>query len=446
MSRSSGDDLQAMVTTPADDKFEFWERRLSAVARVIPYVLLAAGAALAVLTGDPSPAARLIIVGLAALAAGWMWWMVTCHPGWTNSPVRMAVYYAGLLVFIALLMQRSPWFGLFAFTGYLHAWRFLPGAWRLVGVTLTAIISVTWQTGGPPQPTAPGILSYLVILVITITLVSIFSYMGEITAEQNRQRKQVIAELEEANRRLAQALEENAALQAQLVEQAREAGVQDERQRLAGEIHDTLAQNLVGIIRLLETADRKRAGGEGWQRELEQASELARESLLQARRSVQALRPQALERDSLVDALSLLARSWSESTGMALQFEVTGTPQPLLAEIEDAIFRVAQEALANAAKHSRAKRVGLTLSYLEDLVLLDVRDDGVGFSLEEMKTNGLQNTGHGYGLHLMEQRLKQVAGRLQIESAPGDGTAVNASVPAIPAEEGYRAWQKPSGS
>ena len=107
---------------------------------------------------------------------------------------------------------------------------------------------------------------------------------------------------------------------------------------------------------------------------------------------------------------------------------------------------VAQEALANAAKHSRAKRVGLTLSYLEDLVLLDVRDDGVGFSLEEMKTNGLQNTGHGYGLHLMEQRLKQVAGRLQIESAPGDGTAVNASVPAIPAEEGYRAWQKPSGS
>src|SRR5262249_61452040 len=103
----------------------------------------------------------------------------------------------------------------------------------------------------------------------------------------------------------------------------------------------------------------------------------------------------------------------------------TGEPLPLLPELEVALFRVAQEALTNVAKHAGASRVGLTLTYLDDVVLLDVRDDGAGF-------DPAGNDG-GFGLTSMRQRLLRVAGRLENESSPGEGTAVNATVPAPPA-------------
>ncbi|HKN55679.1 MAG TPA: ATP-binding protein [Amycolatopsis sp.] len=91
---------------------------------------------------------------------------------------------------------------------------------------------------------------------------------------------------------------------------------------------------------------------------------------------------------------------------------------------------MAQEALANAGKHARATRLGLTLSYSDDVVLLDIRDDGVGFAPGEP---GREN-GNGFGLEAMRQRVRRVAGTLEIESAPGEGTAVSAQIPAIPAE------------
>ena len=100
------------------------------------------------------------------------------------------------------------------------------------------------------------------------------------------------------------------------------------------------------------------------------------------------------------------------------------------------LFRVAQEALANVAKHAEASKVGLTLSYTDQAVLLDVRDDGVGFLAEQVGGNGRPADGQGFGLEGMRQRLRRVAGSLEIESAPGEGTAVSASVPAIPAEGG----------
>ncbi|MDQ3785887.1 MAG: ATP-binding protein, partial [Actinomycetota bacterium] len=91
----------------------------------------------------------------------------------------------------------------------------------------------------------------------------------------------------------------------------------------------------------------------------------------------------------------------------------------------------AQEALANVAKHAKASRVGLTLSYMEDLVTLDVRDDGIGFEPNAKRVNG--STSGGFGLAGMRQRVQRLAGRLEIESEPGGGTAISASVPAIPA-------------
>ncbi len=211
------------------------------------------------------------------------------------------------------------------------------------------------------------------------------------------------------------------ALDAQLLVQAREAGVVEERQRLAGEIHDTLAQGLAGIVAQLEAAEQARGRQVELSRHLTQARALARSSLTEARRSVRALRPEQLERASLPEAIDQLSRAWSARSAVPVDVETTGAPTPLDPAIEAAIFRASQEALSNIAKHAAASRVHLTLTYLHDALLLDVADNGTGFD-PAART-------HGYGLIGMRQRLAGIAGHLTVESAPGAGTTLNAAVP-----------------
>jgi signal transduction histidine kinase len=221
-------------------------------------------------------------------------------------------------------------------------------------------------------------------------------------------------------------MEENSRLHAQLVDQARAAGVTEERQRLAGEIHDTLAQGLTGIIAQLEAAEHTRQDPGELSRHLASAAGLARSSLTEARRSVRALRPGQLETASLPEALAELASGWAEQTGVTARLDTVGTPVRAGAEVEAAVFRTAQEALSNVTKHARAQRVQLTLSYAGDTLLLDVADDGTGF--DPAAPRPARGSG-GYGLTGMEQRLDRVGGRLTVESAAGLGTTVNAAVP-----------------
>jgi signal transduction histidine kinase len=127
-----------------------------------------------------------------------------------------------------------------------------------------------------------------------------------------------------------------------------------------------------------------------------------------------------------------MARGWSATSRVPLSFATTGDVRPMPPASEVTLFRVAQEALANVAKHAAASRVGLTLSYTEDVVLLDVRDDGVGFHPAQPRTS---DSG-GFGLTAMRQRLAQVAGTLEVESTPGEGTSVNARIPLTPVGDG----------
>jgi signal transduction histidine kinase len=143
--------------------------------------------------------------------------------------------------------------------------------------------------------------------------------------------------------------------------------------------------------------------------------------MIEARRSVRALRPEQLEDASLVTALTQMVRVWSERAQVAAQMETTGTPSQAAGDTEAAVFRVAQEALSNVAKHAHASKVHLTLTYLDDTLILDVADDGTGFDPAAGSD--------GYGLVGMRQRLARVAGTLTVESAPGQGTTLNATVP-----------------
>jgi signal transduction histidine kinase len=232
-----------------------------------------------------------------------------------------------------------------------------------------------------------------------------------------------------ATAKLADPLRYNAGLHSQLVVQAREAGVLDERQRMAGEIHDVLAQGLTGIVTQLEAAEAAAVRAADWHRHLDAAKRLARDSLAEARRSVLAMRPQTLDSAALPEAIGEVVTGWSELNEVTAELITTGAPRPLLPEIEATLLRTAQEALANVARHADAGRVALTLSYMEDLVTLDVRDDGAGF--DPSAPASVSEDG-GYGLAAMRERLLRIAGTLEIESEPGGGTALSACVPAIP--------------
>jgi len=169
---------------------------------------------------------------------------------------------------------------------------------------------------------------------------------------------------------------------------------------------------------------------------MDQVKVLARDGLAAARRSVAALGPRELDQARLPDAITDVAARWSTTSDVPVRVETVGESRPVLAEIDIALFRVAQEALANVAKHAKASEVAVTLSYLDDVVMLDVRDNGAGFVVDDVERGGIAADGTGYGLRGIRQRIERVGGRLEIESAPGEGTVINASVPALTVEAG----------
>lgn len=226
-----------------------------------------------------------------------------------------------------------------------------------------------------------------------------------------------------------------------LVEEARkagrQAGVLRERQRMAHEIHDTLAQGFTSIVMNLEAAEGLLPPDlERGRHHLDQARLTARESLTEARRLVWALRPEPLESASLPQALGRLVERWSNESDVAADVTVTGTPCPLSPGIESTLYRMAQEALNNVRKHANASRVALTLSYMGDLITLDVRDDGVGFDPLRMDVEKRDRSSGGFGLKGMRERVEQCGGTLCVESASGEGSTLAVELPAAAPEGG----------
>jgi signal transduction histidine kinase len=369
----------------------------------------------------------LIDLALCALTALWMLWLYTLHPAWRSRPVIMTVFVIGLLIIVGVLVVREPWFGILAVACYIYSFAVIEWPWQLLALAVGAIVAATAQSSGIAKDTPLGVISYLAIIAVNMGGICGFAWILRSSNEQSRQRKRALDEVSETNRRLEATLAENARLHEQLLARARETGVLDERQRMAREIHDTIAQGLIGIVTQLQAAEQASDDPAEWRRHFEAASSLARESLSEARRSVNALRPESLETARLSDALAGIAEHWSTLNGTTVTVTTTGTVRPMREEAEITLLRTAQEALANVAKHAHAGRVGLTLSYLEREVALDVRDDGSGF--EPADTVSTSSTRGGFGLVAMRQRVEGVSGTLQIESEPGGGTAISARIP-----------------
>ncbi len=395
-----------------------WDRWSVPTLGWLPYVSLVIPTILMIAQVQAITRVHVESAGLVILATAWTYVLYTRAPSPREAHLpRMSIYFVGMLLFAGLLMARQPIFFVYALSGFFHAALLRPFGLSVLGVAATSTLINTLMSGFPWPTIEQWFIFSTIIVVQTVTI-----GFGIISAEKG---SQLSEQRRQAVERLEAALEENAGLHAQLLAQAHEAGVHDERQRMAREIHDTLAQGFIGIITQLEAAKQASQRPEDQQRHLDNAVQLARQSLAEARRSVEALRPHLLEETDLPDALVDLADQWSKLNGVPIQTVTVGAVMPLHSDVELALLRTAQEALANVARHAHATRAGLALAYMDDVVTLDIRDDGVGFAVE--------NNGHGagFGLTAMRQRLARVAGVLTVESEPGSGTAISARVPAI---------------
>jgi signal transduction histidine kinase len=202
----------------------------------------------------------------------------------------------------------------------------------------------------------------------------------------------------------------------------------EDRNRIAREIHDSLAQSFTGILLQLEAADAAAEAGKASGSYLCRVRDLAKFGLGEARRSVLALRPLALEEKGLEYALRQLAERSSIEGALSCEFWAAGLAQRFEAGVELGLFRIAQEAVTNALKHATAKRISIELIADRDAVKLTVSDDGSGIAHER--------TG-GYGLVQMQERAQQIGGTLRIDTKPQGGTMITIAVPfAAPASHG----------
>jgi PAS domain S-box-containing protein len=225
---------------------------------------------------------------------------------------------------------------------------------------------------------------------------------------------------------LAQALAHQAMLAIQLnefAEQSRQAAVLEERNRMARDIHDTLAQGFTGVIVQLEAAEdaiaccRSKEANEHLQR----ASELARQSLNEARRSVHALRPQSLQRENFWDALKGTIKNTTAGTALHTTFELRGKLRDLPLVWQENLLHIGQEALTNALKYAHPRNFETRLSCNANELRLELRDDGDGFKLKDRHD--------GFGLAGMRERVEQMGGELKITSSRGKGTKVVVTLP-----------------
>jgi signal transduction histidine kinase len=233
-------------------------------------------------------------------------------------------------------------------------------------------------------------------------------YIGRIITESG-ERASLIAQLE--------------ATRAELADVSREAGVMAERQRLAGEIHDTLAQGFSSILMLIQAAEAQlELSPATARRQLGLAAQTARENLAEARTLVGGLASAQLQAGTLEDALRRITERAGAELGVEASFATEGASRRLAAATEVVLLRTGQEALANVRKHAAPGKVAVCLRYRSDSVVLEVVDDGTGF--DPALVDG------GYGLRGMRTRVDEAGGTITVRSARGEGTSVLVEVPA----------------
>ncbi|MET7799539.1 sensor histidine kinase [Streptomyces decoyicus] len=377
------------------------------------HLMMAALLALAVVraVADHTADAPAVLAAAVALCALY----VTGHrlPRLRTSTGAAALWLAALALVWLVLLALTPdgvWVAFPLFFVQLHLLPLRGALPAVAATTLAAVAGFGWHTHTLSVGTVLG-----PALGAAVAVAVVLGY--EALYRESEQRRRLIEELTAARSELAAA--EHAA------------GVLAERERLAREIHDTLAQGLSSIQLLLRAAERALPQRPGTALgHVRQARTAAVGNLAEARRFVRALSPPDLAAGSLPAALERLCATTARTSGLAVHCQVSGAPTALPTGHEVALLRIAQSALANTVRHAGAGRAELTLSYMDTEVALDVVDDGAGFVPAELPAPGSAAArGTGFGLAAMRARARALQGTLVVESAPGEGTAVAVTLP-----------------
>ncbi len=378
--------------------------------------LVTLGVAVLALTGVHTWQTRALIIGGILLWLGWYTVCVRVDPLWwgRHTLPTSAYLLVGWILWIGLNRLDALSIALL-YVLYPQIFLFVALPWKAILAFVLTCLSVGLEVleNGGFYP------SFLVFFGVSMLCILLALFVSSVIQQSAMQRR-LIREL--AEKRLELAREE------------RRAGVAEERQRLAYEIHDTLAQGFASIVMHLEAADAVLTPDADKARQhLAQARMTASENLAEARQLMWALQPEALGRAPLYEVLNTLTDQWARENGVAAVTTTTGNPRALRPEYELTLLRGTQEALTNVRKHAHASQVTVTLSYMEDLVTLDVQDDGVGFVWEEtQRVSDRSGRASGFGLKGLKARVEKPGGTLTIESAPGEGTTIAVALPEQP--------------
>ncbi|MEO8448624.1 MAG: sensor histidine kinase [Gemmatimonadota bacterium] len=326
------------------------------------------------------------------------------HAPWT------LLYFAAAWIIWPLLIVQHP--VAYALAGLLfpYTYIFLPARLAIPsGFVLGAVMfgaAMSWRRPRDLGSALTGITSIGSFMMLSLYIHAII--------RQSRDRQRLIDELRATRHDLARA--------------EREAGVLAERQRLAQEIHDTVAQGFVAVVTHLEAAESALSSDPATVRQhIEVAKSAARDHLTDARRMAWDLRADLTEGDSLHDVVKRLTRAWAGRTGVAAQVVVTGDETAINPDRGAALLQGLEEALRNVHRHAQASTVVVTLSYLGDGVALDVHDNGRGLPAERLGERA--RDGSGFGLIALKDRIERLGGSASLESTPGEGTTLALEVP-----------------
>jgi signal transduction histidine kinase len=395
-----------------------WERALHNLYLGTLGIALAMTASSVVVPAPLTTTVVWLVAGIAAgtLAAGDLLMRRLPAAGHPSAPLTAYFLAAGTV--LGVLTAVFPTFAVVAF-----------GALPLAFVLLrrAAAVAVAALLTGLPYPVRPHVLGWLFGADAPPGLLIRFGGTYQLTVG--------VALPVLTGVFTAGAIRAVSAARAELAAAARQAGQAEERQRLAHELHDTLAQGLSGIILQLAAAEQELDRDPPPDRTARLAQLLtavgrtARGCLADTRRAVEALRPAALDRATLADAVGEVCLQWTEQTGLPARSAVRGQPRRCHPQVEVVSLRVVQEALANAGKHAAADAVTVTIEYRSDELRLTVRDDGRGID----RTHAPAPDGHisgGHGLATMRERVTAVGGTLTITGSHSGGTTVTATLPA----------------
>ncbi len=363
----------------------------------------------------PSPLAwplRLACLAGSLLWGGWYWFTVVRYDLWLKRSGWKALSFVGAILLSFGLSWLHPTYIVLLFSMFGVIFGVLPTRFSIPLVIFLPVvmllrmvlpIGLTWANLG----------RYSWIAIYSLGAILLGLWISAII-QQTRERERMIGQLQFTRSELAKS--------------ERQAGMLEERQRLAAAIHDTLAQDLTSIVMHLEAAEQSLAGdANAAGAHIDSARRAAREGLAEARRFVWALQPEVGEREPLPRALGRITRRWAEESGTQAEFEATGEERSLPPAVEVTLLRAAQEGLANVRKHASARKVNLTLTYMEDEVALDVQDDGAGF--DPSRLSGADAQSGGYGLYSLRERARELGGSFQVESEPGGGTTLAIHLP-----------------